>query len=171
MLYTDDLSNITFNYFCENSPNDFSHFWNHRSFFTTQILCIFLAQTLHTFYKSRLSTCKFSFFSMLALKFTKLLMSFSKQRVGFFINVWIFFHCHERQLFGTFLAETIYAIKKSSTTSKCTFSDLPLLPSKFTKFLMSFLEPRASFSSNLTSLFIVMRPNSSVHFHLNLYML
>ena len=57
---------------------------------------------------------------------------------GFFINVWIFFHCHERQLFGTLLAETIYAIKKSSTTSKCTFSDLPLLPSKFTKFLMSF---------------------------------
>ena len=28
------------------------HFWNHKSFFTTQLLCIFLAQTLHAFYKS-----------------------------------------------------------------------------------------------------------------------
>ena len=38
---------------------------------------------------------------------------------GFFINVWIFFHCHERQLFGTLLAETIYAIKKSAHFQTC----------------------------------------------------
>ena len=25
-LYTEDLSNITFNYLCENSPNDLCHF-------------------------------------------------------------------------------------------------------------------------------------------------
>ena len=41
--YTEDLSNITFNYLCEDSPNDLSHFWNHKSFFTTQPLYIFLA--------------------------------------------------------------------------------------------------------------------------------
>ena len=40
------------NYLCENSPNYLCHFWNHKSFFTTQLLCIFLTQTLHTFYKN-----------------------------------------------------------------------------------------------------------------------
>ena len=42
---------------------------------------------------------------------------------------------------------------------------------KLTKFLMSFLEPRVSFSSNFASLFSFMEQNSSVLFHLNLYML
>ena len=58
--YTEDLSNITFNYLCENSPNYSCHFRNPKSFFTTQLLCIFLAQTLHSFYKSSPSKCKFS---------------------------------------------------------------------------------------------------------------
>ena len=44
--YTVDLSNITFNYLCVDSPSYLCHFWNHKSFFTSQILCIFLAQTL-----------------------------------------------------------------------------------------------------------------------------
>ena len=81
--YTDDLSNITFNYLCENSPNSLCHFWNHESFFTTQFLCIFLAQTFHTFYKSSPSECRFSDFTLHALKFTKFLMSFFKQKVSF----------------------------------------------------------------------------------------
>ena len=75
--YTEDLSIITFNYLRENSPNQLYHFRNHKSFFTTQLLYMFLAQTLNTFYKSsikvkilRLST---------ALNFTKFLMSFFKQ--------------------------------------------------------------------------------------------
>ena len=46
----DDLSNITFSYLCEYSPNSLYHFSNHQSFFLTQLLCIFLAQTLHTFH-------------------------------------------------------------------------------------------------------------------------
>ena len=62
------------------------------------------------------------------------------------------------------------AIDKSST-SKCKFSDFPLLALKFTKFIMSFLKPRASFSSNFASLSTLMRDNSSVPFHLKLYML
>ena len=81
--YTEDLSNITFNYLCENSPNYLCHFWNHKSFFTTQLLCIFLAQKLHTFYTSSTSKCKFSDFQLLGLKFTKFLMSFFKQNVSF----------------------------------------------------------------------------------------
>ena len=36
---------------------------------------------------------------------------------------------------------------------------------------MSFLKPRASFSSNFASLSTLMRDNSSVLFHLKLYML
>ena len=50
--YTVDLSNITFNYLCIDSPNYLSHFLNHKSFFTKQLCCIFIAQTLHTVYKS-----------------------------------------------------------------------------------------------------------------------
>ena len=67
ILYAEDLLNINFNYLCENSPNYLCHFWNHKSFFTTQLLCIFLAQTLHTFYKSSPSKCKFSDFPLLRL--------------------------------------------------------------------------------------------------------
>ena len=77
-IYTEDLSNITFNYLCGNSPTYLCRFWNHKSFFTTQFLCIFLAQTLQTFYKSSPSKCKFSHFPLLRLNFTKLLMSFFK---------------------------------------------------------------------------------------------
>ena len=58
-----------------------------------------------------------------------------------------------------------------SSTSKCKFSDLPLLAFKFTKFVISFLKPRACFSSNFASLSTVMRDNSSVLFHLKLYIL
>ena len=84
------------------------HFWSPKSFFMTQFLCIFLAQTLLTFYKS--------------------------------------------------------------SPSKCESSDFPLLALKFTKFFMSFFEQRVSFFSNFASLFSVMKHNSSVPFHLNLYM-
>ena len=77
------IPNITFNCLCENSPYYLCHFWNHKSFFTTKLHCIFLAQTLHTFYKSSLSKCKFSDFALLGLKFTKFLMSFCKQKVSF----------------------------------------------------------------------------------------
>ena len=77
-----NLSNITFNYLWENSPNFLCHSWNHKSFFTAQFLCIFLAQTLHTFKKSSSSECKFWDFPLLALKFTKFLMSFFKNKTS-----------------------------------------------------------------------------------------
>ena len=57
------------------------------------------------------------------------------------------------------------------SASKCKFSNLLQLTLKFNKFLMPFLEQRISFSSNLASVFSVMRLNSSVLFHLKLYML
>ena len=97
--------NLTFNYSCENSPNYFVII----SFFTTQLLCIFSAQTLYTFYKS--------------------------------------------------------------SSSKCKFSDFPLLRVKFTKFVILFSNQKVSSSSKFGSIFSVMRENSSVHFQLKIYML
>ena len=49
----------------------------------TQLLYIFLAQTIHTFYKSSPSKCKFSDVPLLVLKFTKFLTLFFKQNVSF----------------------------------------------------------------------------------------
>ena len=42
-------------------------FETNKSFFTTQLFCIFFAQTLHTLYKSSPSKCKFSDFPLLGL--------------------------------------------------------------------------------------------------------
>ena len=81
--YTEDLSNIIFSYLCENSPNSLRHFWNYKSFFTTQLLCIIWSQALHSFDKNNPSKCKFSDFPLLELKLIKFLMSFFKQKVGF----------------------------------------------------------------------------------------
>ena len=100
-------------------------------------------------------------FSMLELKLIKLRMRFFKQKVSLSLSRW---------LFCTFLVETLYAINKSSP-SKCKYSDLPPLVLKFTKFFMTFLlKPRPSFLSNFASLSSVIRGNSSVLFHLKLYM-
>ena len=76
----------------------------------------------------------------------------------FLFKVWITLQCHERKLFCTFLAKTLYAIDKSST-SECKCSNLPVLTLKFTKFVMQFLKPWASFTSNFASLPSVMRDN------------
>ena len=40
-LYTEDLSNITLKYLCENSPNFLCHFGNHKSFSDTTPLYFF----------------------------------------------------------------------------------------------------------------------------------
>ena len=81
ILYTEDLSTLL-SITC--SPN---------SFFATQLLYIFLAQTSHTFDKSSPLKCKFSDFPLLALKFTKFLMSFLKPIVSF--KLCITLQCHE----------------------------------------------------------------------------
>ena len=62
-------------------------------------------------------------------------IQFFKFKSQFFFKVQIFFQCHERKFFCNFLAETLYAIDKSSTL-KCNFLDLLLLALIFTKFLM-----------------------------------
>ena len=134
--YIENLSSITFNY-CEASPSFLYHFWNQKSFFTTQLVSIFLTQTLHTFDRNILAKRKFSDFLLLALSFNETGLPFSVVRA------------HQ----------------------KCKLSELPLLVLKFTKFVMSFLQPRICFSSNFVSLISVMRDHSSVLLHLKLYML
>ena len=82
-LHSEDLSSLLSTAF---SANSLSHFWSHKSFFTTQFLYSFLDQTLHTFDKSSSSNCKFSHFPLLALNFIKFLMSVFKQKVSFSSN-------------------------------------------------------------------------------------
>ena len=130
---------------------------------------IFLVQTLYTLVKRSSIKWKFWDFRVLGQNSPHSTCYFSKRKS---VPPQILHHSsvlwHITPLY--FLAQTQYTFDKSST-SKCKFSDLPLLALKFTKFLMSFLEPRVSFSSNFASLFSVMRHNSSVLFHLKLYML
>ena len=66
-----------------NSPNSMCHFWNHESFLTIQLLCIFIVQTLHTFYESSPLASKFSGFLLFELKSTKFLIPFLKKNVSF----------------------------------------------------------------------------------------
>ena len=56
-LYTQDLSTLL-STTC--LPNSLCYFWNHKWFFTTQLLYIFLAQAVHTFNKSSSSKWKLS---------------------------------------------------------------------------------------------------------------
>ena len=118
----------------------------YKSFFTTQFLCIFFAQTLHTFYKSSPSKCQFSDFPLLGLKSTNFFMSFLKQKVSFSSKFGSSFSVM-RDNYSVRFADPLYVIEKSST-SNCKLSNLPLVTLIFTKFFMSFLEPRVSFSSN-----------------------
>ena len=93
------------------------------------------------------------YFQLLVRKFTKLLMSF-----------------FTTQLVCIIVAQTLHTFDKN-IPSKCKFSDFPQPELKFIKFLMSFFKQKVSFSSKCGSLLSVMRENSSVLFHLKLYML
>ena len=55
-------------------------------------------------------------------------------------------------------------------SSKCKFSDLPLLALKFTKFIMEILEQRVNSSSHFASLYSVMSHNSYEILYLKHYM-
>ena len=104
----------------------------------------FLAQTLHTFYKSSPSMCRFPNFFLLK---SKSIVSFFKQKVSFSSKLLLLFSVmrdHSSVVLNVTENATLNATEKSNT-SKCKFSDLKLLASKLTKFLMSFYEAKASF--------------------------
>ena len=77
--YTEDLSNITFNYICENSANSLCHFWNHVIFHDTTHLYYFRWNATYFWQKYPI---KFLDFLLLKLKFIKFIMSFFKQTVS-----------------------------------------------------------------------------------------
>ena len=109
-------------------------------------------------------------FSSIRSKLAKFLISFFRVQASFSSNFASFFSVITHNCFVLFLAQTQYTFNKSSF-SDCKLSDLLLLALKFTEFLMSFLEPRVSFSSNFASRFSVVRHNSSLLFYVKLYML
>ena len=111
-VHTEDLSNITFNYLCKNLPNYWCHSWNDKSFFTTQLLCIFLARTLHIFFKSCPWKVRIFRLSSAQIKFHEITRVIFQIKRHFFFKMLIFFQCHEKLFFCTFLAETLYAIDK-----------------------------------------------------------
>ena len=120
---TEDLSNIIFNYLCENLPNDLCQFWSHKSFFSSVFLWL----------------KHYTLFPQLALKSTKFLMLFFKQKVSFSLKFGSFFSVMRDNISLLFFSWNFI--------SKCKFSGFPLHALKFTKFLISFLESRVSFSS------------------------
>ena len=107
--------------------------------------------------------------SSVGSKFAKFFMSFFKAQVRSCSSFLSFFSVMTHNSSEDFWLKQ-YTFDKSST-SKCKFSDLPLLALKFTKFIMLFLEQIVSFSSNFESLFSAMGHNSSVLFHRRIYMI
>ena len=92
-----------------------NHFPQHNS------SVFFLAQTLHTFYKSNPLKSKFSDFPLLVRKLNKFFMSFFKQKVSFSSKFGSFFSVmrdHSSVLFQL----KIYVLDKSSL-SRYKFSD------------------------------------------------
>ena len=95
----------------------------------------------------------------------------------FFFSIWVFSHEHSRitglqgKEEGIFFNSSLPLLLLTKVTHQSANSDLPLFALKFTKFFMSFLKPRASFSSSFASLSTVMRDNSFVLFRLKLNML
>ena len=155
-LYKEDLSNITFNY-CENSPNSSCHFWNHKLFFTTQLVCIFLAQTLHTFDRNIASKRTFSDFPLLEFKVQIIRLSTIHMRISqipciifqatsqFSFKFCITFKCYDTKFFWNFPSELLR------------FGQIERIKVQILKF---------------SSLFNVMKDSSSVFFFIsNLYIL
>ena len=65
------------------------------SHFSHQLLCIFLAQTLHTFHKSSPSQCNFSDFPTAQVKADQIFYVIFQIKSQLFFKVQIFFQCHE----------------------------------------------------------------------------
>ena len=85
ILYTVDLSNITSNYLCVDSSNYLCHFWSHKSFFTTQLLYIFLTQILLS---TKVQIFRFSTAQVNVYQIPHVIFQIKSQ---FFFRVWIFF--------------------------------------------------------------------------------
>ena len=110
------------------------------------------------------------FFSV-PVKFSEFPISFFKVQVTSFSNFSSFFSVITDNSSAVFwLKHNILSTKVAKQTANfqtchCSHWNSP------NSFLMSFLEPRVSFSSKFASLFSIMRHNSSVVFNLKLYIM
>ena len=116
------------------SPNS----WNLMGYFCPKITFLQLKHYIQRVYPTILSTFCVKFCQMIDVIF-ETISNFSR---------------HSPTIF--FSSNITYFLV---SLSKWKFSELPQLALKFTKFLMSFLKTRVSFSSNFVSLFSVMRPS------------
>ena len=142
--YTEDLSNITFNFLREISPND-CRYRNHMSFFTTQSLYI--------------SKGKFSDLSLLALKFTKLLMSFLEPRLSFSSNFISLFSVIRLTLLYFFIS--IFICLRQKDPIKVQIFRLSTVCMKINQIPNVFFKPQRSFPLNFASPFSDMVHNFS----------
>ena len=86
-LYTEDLSNITFNY-CENSPNFSCHFWNHKSFLRHN-LSVFFSSNITYFWQKYLIKVHIFRFSTVRVKIHQIIHVIFQTKSEIFFKVWI----------------------------------------------------------------------------------
>ena len=125
----------------------------------SQLLCIFLAQPLHTFNKSSPSKWKFWDFLLLRLKFTKFLMSFFKWKVSFSSNFASLFGAMRDKSFLPFHLNLCMLCTNGFSQS----ANFQTFDSSHEN-LMSFFKPQISFPFNFATPFMVMTHNSSEMF-------
>ena len=136
--------NITFNFLREISPND-CRYRNHMSFFTTQSLYI--------------SKWKFSDLSLLALKFTKFLMSFLEPRLSFSPNFASLFSVIRLTLLYFFIS--IFICFGQKDPIKVQIFRLSTVCMKINQIPNVFFKPQRSFPLNFASPFSDMVHNFS----------
>ena len=106
---------------------------------------------------------------MFGWKSAKFLMSFSKPQATFSSNFkWLFSVMKDNSSVPFWVKGYILCIK--GTNQSAHFGDFLVLESKLTKFL-SFLKQQIGFSSKFTSVFNIIRHNSSVLLSLKFYIL
>ena len=92
--YTEDLSNITFNYLCENSPNSIYYFWNHKSFFMTHLY--YFSSNITYFSQKYPIKVQIFRFSTAWVKIHQISYVIFQTKSEFFFKVWITLQCHDR---------------------------------------------------------------------------
>ena len=123
----------------------------------------FWAQTLCTLVKTSTLKCKFLRFLSARVKIRQILHVNFELTNQFLFKFSIIVHCHDTQLPCKFWAHTFSNFDRR-IPSKSQFWNFREFWWKFAKFLMSFFKQQVSFSLDFTSLSIVIKDNSSVHF-------
>ena len=129
----------------------------------TWLFCIFSSKSLYALDKMIQSRCKFSDFQLLTWKLIKFLMSFLKPQVSFPLNFASPFSVMTHNPPQFFLAEILYAFEKR--THQCTiFQTFECCNEISPNFSCHFWNYKVRVYSNFTSMFSVMKDNSSVFF-------